>query len=78
MIAAKECDDQLRIEAVTCGGARTGVDVIDQGIHQWVRKEAKPLPLFDPRKEKETYKQARKELDRIIMDSIDFDHATFV
>jgi hypothetical protein len=37
---------------------------MDQGnrIHQWVRKATKPLPLFDPRKEKETYKQERKEV----------------
>jgi hypothetical protein len=46
------------------GGTRTREDAMDQGnrIHQWVRKATKPLPLFDPRKEKETYQQARKEL----------------
>jgi hypothetical protein len=43
---------------------RTGVDMTGQGnsIHQWVRKAAEPLSLFDKRKEKETYCQARKEL----------------
>jgi hypothetical protein len=37
---------------------------MDQGnrIYQWVRKEIEPLPLFDPRKEKETYQKERKEL----------------
>jgi hypothetical protein len=47
-----------------CGGTLIREDAVDQGnkIHWWVRKEAEPLPLFDPRKDKETYQQARKEL----------------
>jgi hypothetical protein len=61
MIVAEACDEQPRIKQL-CGGMRTRVDVIDQGnrIHQWVRKATEPLPLFDPRKEKETYQQERK------------------
>jgi hypothetical protein len=57
-------NEQPKIAAVMHGGMRTEVDVMDQGniIHQWVRKAVEPLPLFDPRKEKETYQQARKEL----------------
>jgi hypothetical protein len=57
MIAAKYDDDHPRIATVTYGGTRTEEDTMDQGnrIHQWVRKATKPLPLFDPRKEKETY-----------------------
>jgi hypothetical protein len=49
---------------VTHGGTRTRADVMDQGnrIHQWVRKATEPQPLFDPRKEKEMYTQARKEV----------------
>jgi len=30
--------------------------------YHWVRKATKPPPTFDPRKERCTYKQARKEL----------------
>jgi hypothetical protein len=63
MIAAEECNEQPKIAAVTHGETRTKADVMDQGntIHQWIRKAAEPLPLFDHRKEKETYQQARKE-----------------
>jgi hypothetical protein len=42
---------------VTFEGMRNEYDVIEQRntIHQWVRKEIEPLPLFDTRKEKESY-----------------------
>jgi hypothetical protein len=62
MIAVEDHDDQSRIDEVTCGGTRIKEDMTDRGnnIHQWVRKEIEPLPLFDPRKEKETYPKARK------------------
>jgi hypothetical protein len=47
---------------------------MEQGIQtdQWVRKAAEPPPTFDPRRERDTYKKARKETVRNIMGSIDF------
>jgi hypothetical protein len=64
MVIAEKHNEQPNITVVMRGGTRTGVDLMDQGnrIHQWVRKTTEPLPLFDPRKEKETYTQARKEV----------------
>jgi hypothetical protein len=61
MIVTKECDDTHKVASVTHGRTRTGSDVTDQGnrIHQWVRTVADHTPLFDPRKEKETYQQER-------------------
>ena len=35
---------------------------IGKWTEQWVRKEAEPPPLFDPRKERDMYKKIRKEL----------------
>jgi hypothetical protein len=57
-------DEQPKIAAVTCVGTRTGVNAMDQGnrIHHWVKKAVEPQPLFDLRKEKEMYMQARKEV----------------
>jgi len=38
-------------------GTRIGADATDEGnrIHQWVRKEMEPTPLFDHIKDKYAY-----------------------
>jgi hypothetical protein len=40
MIEVEEHDDRPRVEKVTCGGERIGIDVIEQGnwTEQWVKK----------------------------------------
>jgi hypothetical protein len=64
MIAAEEHEDQTRITFVMREGTRTGVDAMEKGkgIKQWIRKKFKPMPTFNPHKEKETYQQDRKEI----------------
>jgi hypothetical protein len=60
MISVEKCSEGPKITIVTCGGARTGVDMETQGnqIEQWVRKSAGPMPAFNPQQEKETYQSA--------------------
>jgi hypothetical protein len=63
MITAEKHDEQPKVVAVTHAWRDENQDdVMNQGnrIHQWVRKVVEPSPLFDPRKEKETYQQERK------------------
>jgi hypothetical protein len=57
-------DEGPKIEVVTCGGAKTGVDTTNGGrqSEKWVRKSAGPMPTFDPQQEKETYQQTRNEI----------------
>jgi hypothetical protein len=64
MIVVEAHEEQPNIAAVTCRGTRIRVDVTYQGnrIHQWVRNATESQPLFDPRKENETYMKARKEV----------------
>jgi hypothetical protein len=64
MIEVEENEDRPRVVEVMCGGERIGTDAMDQGnlTNQWVSKEAEPPPKFDLQKERDTYKQARKEL----------------
>jgi hypothetical protein len=65
MIAVEAHDEQPKIASSGYTWRnKNRADVTDQGnrIHQWVRKETEPQLLFDPRKEKETYTQARKEV----------------
>ena len=64
MIAFEEHYDQPRVVFVTHGGMRIGSDLIvkGKGVEQWIRKEVEPMPVFNPKKEKETYQQAMKEI----------------
>jgi len=64
MISVEICSEGPKIVVVTCGGARTGVDMATQGnqVKQWVRKSEGPMPTFDPQQEKETCHSARKEI----------------
>jgi hypothetical protein len=61
-ISTERCNEGPRIVVVMCGGARTGVDMMNEGkqTEQWVRKSAGPMPTFDPQQEKETYQRERK------------------
>jgi hypothetical protein len=63
-IVVEENENQPRIAVVTCREPRTGVDVTKQGIRpdQWVKKVAESSLMFDPRKERDTYMKAKKEL----------------
>ena len=63
MIIIKECDDQLKIAAVTCG-ARIGDDATKQEprIDNGVRKFVGNAPMFDSQGKKDTSKQAIREL----------------
>jgi hypothetical protein len=64
MIATKERDDRPRVATITCEGVRTRVDAMEQGIQtdQWVKKATIHPLTFDPRRERDTNKKARKEL----------------
>jgi hypothetical protein len=64
MIPTEVHDEQPNVATITCGGTRTKVDATNQGnrIHQWARKSIEPMSLFDPAKEKDTYKKERKEV----------------
>jgi hypothetical protein len=66
MIATEACNKKPNIALVTHGGTRTRADAMNQAnlIHEWFKKEADPQSLFDPRKDKETYMQAMKEVIR--------------
>jgi hypothetical protein len=63
-ISAEKCNEGPRIAVVTRRGARTRVDVMNEGkqTEQWVRKSIGPMPTFDPQQEKETYQRERKEV----------------
>jgi hypothetical protein len=52
MIAAEERDDQPKVADVIHGGTRTRLDVTEKGkgVEQWIRKEVKPMPSFNPQK----------------------------
>jgi hypothetical protein len=64
MIASEESEKKPKITLVTCEGMKIIPNAMNQGnkIDKWVRKDENPSPLFDPGKEKETYKQSRKEV----------------
>ena len=80
MIEAKAHNEKPNISTVTREVMRPEADATDQGniIHQWVRKVANPLPLFDPRKDKRDLPIRKKIIDGGRLDSIKFDHATLV
>jgi hypothetical protein len=57
-------EDGKKINIVTRGGAKTGAVSTkkDQYQYQWVKKNTTPQQNFDVCKEKETFKEARKEI----------------
>jgi hypothetical protein len=59
-------EDGKNINIVTRGGAKTGEDASkkDQNQYQWVKKNTTQKHMFDALKEKEIFKEARKEILR--------------
>jgi hypothetical protein len=56
--------DGNKINIVTRGGTKKGADAADQNQnqHQWVKKNTTPQQHLDVQKEKETFKEAEKEI----------------
>jgi hypothetical protein len=65
-ILAKARNEGWNINIVTHGGAKTENNAVRQKPiqHEWVKKNAKPRKQFDARKEKDIFKQARKEFQK--------------
>jgi hypothetical protein len=57
-------EDGKKINIVTRGGEKTGVDVVnkDQDPYRGIRKNTEPKKKFDACKEKETFKEARQNI----------------
>jgi hypothetical protein len=66
-ISAEAREDGQNINIVTCGGRKTGNDVVRQepAQNQWVKKNTEPRKKFDAPKENETFKEARQESQKV-------------
>jgi hypothetical protein len=62
-IVAEIRDPGRNINIVTRGGVKTGEDAHDQKKESqcWIQKNTQPQQQFDAKKEKETFKEAKKE-----------------
>jgi hypothetical protein len=62
-IVAEIRDPGRNINIVTRGGVKTGADAHDQKKESqcWIQKNTQPQQQFDAKKEKETFKEAKKE-----------------
>jgi hypothetical protein len=65
-ITTEAKDDGRNINIVMRGGAKIGTDTMkqDPSQHQWVKKSTKTQKKFDVHKEKDTFKEARHEIQK--------------
>jgi hypothetical protein len=63
VVAAEIRDPGRNINIVTRGGVKTGADAHDQKKESqcWIQKNTQPQQQFDAKKEKETFKEEKKE-----------------